>query len=165
MYRIRVGVLCLVMVFIFGVVLNVAGQDKSDTVKAVDEMIVPMGIIVLKPDPSVKQKKSAVEFNHSKHFTYDCRTCHHTWKGDAKIVNCTTSNCHNLLKAPKHPTKYLAYTNEGIRYYKYAYHENCIGCHKKIKVERDKAEGWYLATKKKLPKTGPTTCAGCHPKE
>jgi hypothetical protein len=164
MYRIRVAVLCLVIVFVFGMAFNVAGQNKNDTKEAVKDMCVPMGVIVLKPDPSVKQEKSSVKFNHSKHFTYDCRTCHHKWEGNAKISNCTTSNCHDLLKAPKNPTKYLAYTKEGIKYYKYAYHENCIGCHKEIKVKQDKMEMSYKAPKIEK-EIVPTSCNECHPKE
>ena len=164
MYRIRVAVLCLVIVFVFGMALNVAGQNKSDTKEAVEDMVVPMGIIVLKPDPSVEQKKSSVEFNHAKHFTYDCRTCHHKWEGNAKISNCTTSKCHDLLKAPKKPTKYLAYTEDGIKYYKYAYHENCIGCHKEIKVKQKKMEMLNKAPEIEK-KIVPTSCNECHPKE
>ena len=165
MYRIQVGILCLVMVFVFGLALNVAGQDESEPKAAVEDMCVPMGVIELNPDPSVEQKKSSVEFNHGKHFNYDCRRCHHKWEANTKIANCTTSACHDLLKAPKRPTKYLVYTEEGIKYYKYAYHQNCIGCHKEIKVQRKKLESVYLAAEKELPKTGPTSCKECHPKE
>ncbi len=165
MYRIQMGILCLVMVFVFGLALNVAGQDENEPKAAVEDMCVPMGVIELKPDPSVEQKKSSVEFNHAKHLTFDCRRCHHKWEANTKIANCSTSDCHDLLKAPKRPTKYLVYTEEGIKYYKYAYHQNCIGCHKEIKVQRKKLEGVYLAAKKELPKTGPTSCNECHPKE
>ena len=164
MCRIRVGVLCLIIVFVFGMALNVAGQNKSDTKAAVEDMLVPMGVIVLEPDPSVEQKRSAVEFKHAKHFKYDCRTCHHKWEGNAKITNCTTSNCHDLLKSPKKPTKYLAYTEKGIKYYKYAYHKNCIGCHKEIKVEQKKKETLYQKLETEI-KYVPTSCNECHPKE
>ena len=165
MYRIQAGILCLVMVFVFGLALNVAGQDESEPKAAVEDMCVPMGVIELKPDPSVEQKKSSVEFNHAKHLTFDCRRCHHKWEANTKIANCSTSDCHDLLKAPKRPTKYLVYTEEGIKYYKYAYHQNCIGCHKEIKIQRKKLESVYLTAEKELPKTGPTSCNECHPKE
>jgi len=164
MYRIRVAVLCLVFVFVFGMALNVAGQNKNDTKEAVEDMVVPMGIIVIKPDPSVEPKRAPVEFNHAKHFTYDCRTCHHKWEGNTKISNCTTSNCHDLLKAPKKPTRYLAYTKDGIKYYKYAYHKNCIGCHKEIKVKQKNME-MLSKTPEKEKKVVPTSCSECHPKE
>ena len=164
MYRIQVAVLCLVIVFVFGIALNVTGQDKSDTNEAVGDMVVPMGIIVIKPDPSVKQMRAPVEFNHAKHFTYDCRTCHHKWEGKEKISNCTTSKCHDLLKAPKKPTRYLVYTKEGIKYYKYAYHQNCIGCHKEIKIKQKKLEAAYKASDIEK-KVVPTSCSECHPKD
>jgi len=164
MFRIRVGVLCLVIVFVFGMALNVAGQNKSDTKAAVEDMVVPMGVIVLKPDPSVKPKRSSVEFNHSKHFTYDCRACHHKWEGITKIPTCTTSKCHDLFKSPKKPTRYLVYTKKGIKYYKYAYHKNCIGCHKEIKVKQAKTEMLNKTSEaKKL--IVPTSCTECHPRE
>jgi hypothetical protein len=164
MRKLQVGVLCLAMIFIFGMALNVSGQNKSESKKALEDMCIPMGVIVLKPPPSIKLMKSPVEFNHAKHFTYDCRTCHHKWEGTAKIANCTTSNCHDLLKAPKKPTRYLAYTKEGIKYYKYAYHENCIGCHKKLKAKQIKTEMSYKKLEKK-EQILPTSCDDCHPKE
>ncbi|MEJ2659072.1 MAG: cytochrome c3 family protein [Desulfobacterales bacterium] len=164
MRKLQFGVWCLAVVFVFGMALNVSGQNESESETALEEMCVPMGVIVLKPPPSVKQERTSVEFNHSKHFTYDCRTCHHTWKGNAKILNCTASNCHNLLKAPKKATRYLAYTKEGIKYYKYAYHQNCIGCHQKIKVKKIDSEMSYEALEKQ-EKLLPTSCTDCHPEE
>ena len=164
MHKIRIGVLCLMMVLILGLSLEVTGQDVGDSEKGLEDMLVPMGIIVLEPDESVEQKKSAVEFHHSKHFIYDCKRCHHKWEGITQIVNCTTSNCHDLLESPKGPTKYLSYTDTGIKYYKYAFHQRCVGCHKEINIERKKMEMSYK-TLEKLPKTGPTGCNECHPKE
>jgi len=164
MHRIHIGVMCLLMVLILGVSLEATGQDADAGEQKIQDMSVPMGVIVLKPDESVEQQKSAVEFNHPQHFIYDCKTCHHKWEGSAKVANCTTSKCHDLLKAPKKPTKYLAYTEKGIKYYKYAYHQTCIGCHKEIKVEQEKMEMLNKATEKKK-KIVPTSCTECHPKE
>jgi hypothetical protein len=164
MRKLQVGVLCLAVIIVFGTVLTVSGQDKSESKKALEDMCVPMGVIVLKPPSSVKRERSPVRFNHGKHFTYDCRTCHHKWEGTAKISSCTTSNCHDLLKAPKKPTHYLAYTKEGIKYYKYAYHENCIGCHKKLKIEKLKKEKSYEKIQKQ-EQALPTSCNECHPKD
>jgi hypothetical protein len=163
MRRLQVGVLGLVMVFVFGMALNVAGQNKSDTKEALEDMCVPMGVIVLKPVPLVKQKRSSVEFNHAKHFTYDCRKCHHKWEGNVNISNCTTSNCHDLLKAPEKPTRYLTYTEDGIKYYKYAYHQKCVGCHKELKTGQKKMEMLYKAPEKEKIIV-PTSCNECHPK-
>jgi hypothetical protein len=164
MHRILIGVMCLMMIFIFGITLEVAGQDSGDNEQSLENMLVPMGVIVLKPDESVEQKKTPVEFYHSKHFVYDCKTCHHKWEGNTKIVNCSTSDCHDLLKSPKKPTKYLSYTDTGIKYYKYAFHQQCVGCHKEIKIKRKKMEMSYKTLEVQLPKTGPTGCKECHPK-
>lgn len=165
MHKIRIAVWCLVVMFTLVVSLTVTGQNAYAGEKSLEDMCVPMGVIVLKPDASVEQKKSSVEFHHSKHFVYDCKECHHNWKPSAEIVNCTTANCHDLLKSPPKPTKYLAYTNTGIKYYKYAFHQKCVGCHKEIKLQRKKMEMSYQVLEEKLPKTGPTGCKECHPKE
>jgi hypothetical protein len=164
MRKLQVGVLFLAAIFLFGMALNVFGQNKNESKKALEDMCVPMGVIALKPPASVKPERPPVNFNHSKHFTYDCRTCHHKWEGTAKITGCTASNCHDLLKSPKNPTHYLAYTKEGIKYYKYAYHENCIGCHKKLKAKQKKLEMSYKALQK-TEQILPTSCNDCHTKE
>jgi hypothetical protein len=153
------------MVLFLGLSLAVAEKDTAAAKKDLKVMCVPMGILTLKPDASVEQKKSAVEFDHSKHFIYDCKACHHKWEGKKQITNCTTSDCHDLFKSPKKPTKYLAYTETGIKYYKYAFHQKCVGCHKQIKEKRKKMEMSYHVLKSKLPRTGPTGCNECHPKE
>lgn len=165
MNRVRIGVLCLVMVFVFGISLEVVGQNTEDSKQGQEDMRVPMGVIALKPDASIEQKKSAVGFPHSKHFVFDCRRCHHKWEGNTKIANCTASKCHDELKSPEKPTKFLSYTETGIKYYKYAYHQQCVGCHKERKIKRKNMEMSYKVLEAKLPKTGPTSCAECHPKE
>ena len=164
MYRRRIGMLFLVVVFVFGISFGLAAQDKKADDQATEDMIVPMGIIVLEPDASITPKKAPVEFHHSKHFIYDCKTCHHKWQGTAHVVGCTASSCHDVLQSPKKPTKYLAYTETGIKYYKYAFHQKCVGCHKEIKGKRKKMEMAKTALKDQLPKTGPTGCIECHPK-
>jgi hypothetical protein len=70
-----------------------------------------------------------------------------------------------LLKSPKKATKYLVYTDTGIKYYKYAYHKKCVGCHKEVKAKRKEMEMSYQVLKEKLPSSGPTGCIECHPKE
>jgi len=164
MHRVRIVMLCLIMVFLFWISLGIAAKNMETSEQKLEDMTVPMGIIVLEPDEAVKQKKTSVEFHHSKHFVYDCKTCHHKWEGKINIVGCTTSDCHDLLKSPKKPTKYLSYTETGIKYYKYAFHQKCVGCHKDIKIERKKMEMSFTVLKDQLPKTGPTGCIECHPK-
>ena len=169
MHRIQIGVLCLMMVFVLGISLEATGQDtdadEQKDEQKIEDMSVPMGVIVLEPDESVEQKRSSVEFEHSLHFAFDCKTCHHKWEGKTPIPTCTTTDCHDVLKSPKTPTKYLVYTETGIKYYKYAYHKKCVGCHKDIKVKRKKMEMSYQVLKEKLPNSGPTGCVECHPKE
>ena len=165
MHRLRIGLLCLIMVFVFGIFMEVAGQDNGDSEKTLEDMNVPMGIIVLEPDESIEPKRTPVEFDHARHFVFDCKKCHHKWEGKSLIPTCTTTDCHNILKSPKRPTKYLSYMDKGILYYKYAYHQQCVGCHKEIKIERKTLEMSYTVLKDKLPKTGPTGCIECHPLE
>jgi hypothetical protein len=50
------------MILVFGSITMVVGQETED------EMVVPMGTIVLEPPESVEPKRSAVEFPHSVHF-------------------------------------------------------------------------------------------------
>jgi hypothetical protein len=132
------------MVFVFGISIDVSGQENEASEPTLEDMSVPMGIIVLEPDESVEQKRTPVEFHHSKHFTFDCKKCHHKWEGKTHV---------------------LSYTETGIKYYKYAYHQMCVGCHKEIKIKRKAMEMSYTVLKDKLPKTGPTGCVECHPKE
>jgi hypothetical protein len=83
------------MIFVFGSITMVVGQDTED------EMVVPMGIIVLEPPESVEPKRSSVEFPHSTHFaSVDCGTCHHTWEGTEIIKGCATTDCHDVTVSP-----------------------------------------------------------------
>ena len=130
-----------------------------------DEMCVPMGNITLAPLAG-EGKRANVEFPHAVHFGYSCKECHHTWNGKEAVANCTTSGCHDFEKAPKtedgKPVKDPALK---IRYYKKAYHDMCIGCHKEIKNENKAVEASKTALGEKLAATGPTGCNQCHPKE
>jgi hypothetical protein len=80
------------------------------------------------------------------------------WEGDAEGLSCTTSGCHDLVELPK-----KADPDEAILYYKNAYHELCITCHKKIKVKNQQLVRSGSILKDKLPPTGPTGCTECHP--
>ena len=74
MHRIHIGAMCLLMVLILGVSLEATGQDTDAGEQKIEDMSVPMGVIVLKPDESVEQKKSSVAFNHPQHFIFRRRT-------------------------------------------------------------------------------------------
>ena len=170
MSRMRIMLLSLMMILMFVLSYGVAEQpshasDRQGLQKSDDKMCVPMGDILLEPPASVKQKRSPVNFPHSTHFGNDCKTCHHQWEGAEPIRNCTTSGCHDSKESPKEPTKYLQYTDSAIKYFKYAFHAQCVGCHKKIKSERVKIESSSKVSDAVLPATGPTGCKECHPKQ
>jgi hypothetical protein len=152
--------LCLSVVFVLGSITIVGGQETEE------EMIVPMGIIVIGPPDSVEPKRSPVDFPHSTHFaSVNCQTCHHTWQGTEKIKSCTTTDCHDVAVSPTKSEKASANPDLAIRYYKAGYHQLCIGCHKEIKIQNKQLETSLKALNEPLPVPGPTSCIQCHPKE
>ena len=160
MQKIGILCLCLSMVLVFGSITLVVGQETED------DMVVPMGIIVLGAPESVEPKRSAVDFPHSTHFaSVDCRTCHHTWQGTEIIKGCTTTDCHDVTVSPTKSGEGTSNPDLAIRYYKTGYHQMCIGCHKEIKIQNKQLETSYKELKEKLPPFGPTGCIQCHPKE
>jgi hypothetical protein len=159
MYKIGMGILVLGLVVILGTTLKVSGQAAEDA------MCVPMGQILIEPPEGVEAKKSPVPFPHARHFITGCRECHHKWTGEEKIQNCSTSECHDLIEPPQKPKKYLSYSDVAIKYYKYAYHQMCIGCHKEIKMANKAIEMSYKVVKDTLPAAGPSSCKECHPEE
>jgi hypothetical protein len=89
------------------------------------------------------RQRPAVTFSHAKHYeTIACTECHHFYeKGEnvwdeSRETNCAA--CHRLK------------TEERKMGLMKAFHENCVGCHRKAKP----AEG----------KTVPVTCGECHVK-
>jgi len=130
-----------------------------------DEMCVPMGEITL-ASLAKDAQRSEVTFPHAVHFSYACQECHHKWNKIEAIQSCTTSGCHDLDKAPvDEKGKPVKDKVIKARYYKNAYHDNCIGCHKEIKMKNRAMEASKAALGEKLPPTGPTGCIQCHPKE
>ena len=130
-----------------------------------DEMIVPLGDITIEPLVE-ESKRSEVVFPHGVHFSYSCQECHHKWDTKAPIVGCTTSGCHDLTEAPKtEDGKLVKDPAMAIRYYKKAYHDMCISCHKAIKKQNKALEASKAALGEELQATGPTSCNDCHPKE
>ena len=156
MYKISLGVFCLILALVFGNAMVVTGESD------VDDMSVPMGIITLEPPDSVEDPRPAVEFHHSAHFDYNCMTCHHKWDKESPIVGCTTSGCHDLTVAPTREERRQSDENLAIRYYKTAYHKMCITCHKEMKAENKKLEMSGRILAENLPNPGPTSCKGCH---
>jgi hypothetical protein len=71
------------------------------------------------------------------------------------ITGCMTSGCHDLETLPrkedsKKVDKALAY-----RYYKNAYHGQCIGCHKSMKLEIEKSAKTLASMDNPAPKQVP----------
>ena len=170
MHRIGVGILFALLVLILGSVPVLAGQQTQDSEpkgvhETEDVMCLPMGTIVLGPPESVESKRASVDFPHSKHFVYDCKTCHHKWKGDAKIQDCTTSGCHDVQESPLKSKKGKIDRELAVRYYKTAFHKQCIDCHKQMKAKNKELEMSQRMLEAKLPETGPTTCVKCHPRQ
>lgn len=129
------------------------------------EMCVPMGMITLQPPDSVEAKRATVAFPHDSHLSLACNNCHHTWEGAEPITGCMTSGCHDLEALPRKEGSKAVDKDLAFRYYKNAYHGQCIGCHKTMKVEIEAMAKTLSSIDGKLPTTGPTGCIGCHPKE
>jgi hypothetical protein len=159
MQKIRILLLILVMTAASSATLGIAGASSDD------EMCIPMGKIALSAPESVEAKRSAVEFPHAVHFTYNCTRCHHQWSGVDKIVSCTTAGCHELTSSPIKAGSTEFEGEPEILYFKNAFHTNCIGCHQEIKANNKKLELTKGTLPAQLPKTGPTGCIECHPQE
>lgn len=154
MRKIGIAVLCLIVSGIFGASLSISSDN-------VEDMIVPMGTIELQPPKGVEQKRTTVEFPHAVHFTNACQSCHHKWEVTEPIQGCMTSGCHDVTESPAKSKG----TALEINYYKKAYHEMCIGCHREIKKSNKQLEMSGRSLGGVLPAAGPTGCIQCHPKE
>jgi hypothetical protein len=156
MFKLGIGIFCLIMALIFGNAMVVSGESEDE------DMSVPMGIIPLEPPESVEVKRSSVEFPHSTHFGFMCQTCHHTWETDAPVVKCMASGCHDGVVSPTKAEKGDDVEALTVSYYKSAYHQMCITCHKEMKAQNKKLELSGRVLFENLPNTGPTGCKDCH---
>ena len=142
-------------VFISGVVLlslNGAAQEQKTVA---EEQKVPDEIII--ESTLYSNTYDLTKFSHKKHqddYKIECNECHHvyeekknTWKKGEKVQKC--QECHNepTIKGEKKLPEDKKKLN-----LKWAFHANCILCHKKLKKQ----------DKKKYKKI-PTTCKKCHP--
>ena len=176
MKRMTAIILCL-MLFIFwggAIVYSSMDQDSDATTIEAESgaseseggntyIKVPIGDIELKAPANISPKRSPVDFPHSTHFTFTCYTCHHTWNGDEAMQSCTASGCHDVVERPKPTDGKLLTEAEKIAYFKEAFHQLCINCHKDIQEQNLKLEMSLRRIEGKLPKTGPTGCVDCHP--
>jgi predicted CxxxxCH...CXXCH cytochrome family protein len=142
------------VVLMFGIGWVVADEAE-------DTLCIPMGTITLEAPAGVDAQRAEVEFPHSVHFDFNCKECHHTWDGETAILSCTASGCHDLTQVPEEGFK----PGESVAYYKSAFHDACIGCHKSIKLRNKKLEKSMVSLEGELQRSGPTGCTGCHPKE
>ena len=156
MYKIGIGVVCLILALIFGNALVVSGKGEGET------MCIPMDTFKLKPPESVEATRPLVDFNHPIHFAYACQTCHHQWDFEEPIQSCQTEGCHDGVVAPTKAEKGEDPEELRITYYKNAYHKQCITCHKDIKQKNEKLERSGRVLKENLPNSGPTGCKECH---
>ena len=139
-----------VIAFLSGVVLSSLGG-------AADKQEAP-ATIEIQAKLWSKHTKGPVPFEHKKHqddYKIKCDDCHHvykdgknTWKEGDKVQKCM--ECHNeaTIKGEKKLPKDKQKLN-----LKLSYHNNCQGCHKKLKKKDRKKYG-------KIP----TTCIKCHTK-
>jgi len=148
MKQMLIWILCMGMIGFFAV----SGFSEEG------ELCFPLGTITLTPPEGVEAERAPVEFPHSVHFDYSCKACHHEWTGGEEDLGCMASGCHDSGTS-------LLMTNpdEAYRYFKTAYHAQCIGCHKEIKEENLRKEMSLKDIEEPLPKTGPTGCNECHP--
>lgn len=167
MRRNGIAILCLLAAIILSNPFANAEQE-NETAKykgSDDPLCIPMGSFKIAPPESVNQLRTSVDFPHSKHFSYNCTKCHHKWDGAGKIQTCTASGCHDQVTIPPKPLKNSVYTAEAIKYYKYAYHNQCRDCHSALKTQITEHTMSTRETKTDLPKSVPTGCIECHPKD
>ena len=162
MLKYLLALIASAIVVIAGSLTATAGEKEA----AMDAIYVPVGRLALAPPVGVVSKRAAVAFPHSRHFEYTCRTCHHKWDGQSNVKRCSAADCHDQLSAPP-PVKgarYFDYISDSIGYFKFAFHRQCINCHKEIEVRN--AESARSVFKLSTPprKTGPTGCVQCHPR-
>ena len=158
------SIMTAIVVFIFLIAGGPAAVAEK-TEETMDAIFVPVGRLALAPPVGVTAKRSAVAFPHSLHFRYTCNTCHHKWDGNSQVQSCTASKCHDQLSLPVKAKKARANRLEAIRYYKTAFHQQCISCHTEIKIHNEKLERSRKKVKEPLQWPGPTSCVGCHPRE
>jgi hypothetical protein len=151
----------LFTIFIAGDLAAFAEQTEA----TMDAIFVPVGRLVIASPVGVTPKRSAVAFPHSRHFGYTCKTCLHKWDGSSQVQSCTASKCHDQLSLPATSKKTIDYRIEEIRYFRYAFHQQCISCHREIKIRNKKLERSRKKIEESLQWPGPTSCVGCHPGE
>ena len=162
MFNKKMVILCVATFLVMGGTLMAA----SPWVEGIDEegeLTIPMGNLATSVPDGVEPTLPDSLFPHNRHMTYSCDTCHHKWDYTEFVNSCTTSGCHDLGEAPEKSIEDGKYTDEGIRYFKHAYHEMCRGCHRDINAEnRALNKKGALTGQMELKRNGPVSCKGCH---
>jgi hypothetical protein len=165
MFNRKMVVLCLAMFLVMGGTLMASGP----WVEGIDEegeLTIPMGNLSVSTPSDAELTLPDSLFPHSRHMTYACATCHHKWDYTEYLQSCTASSCHDLGKQPEKSVEDGQYTEESIRYYKYAYHQMCRGCHRDINAQNREINKELLAGgNMELKRNGPVSCKGCHQEE
>ena len=101
--------------------------------------------------------KAAVPFTHKKHaedYKIACAECHHVmkdgknvWKEGDPVQKCEACHTNAAIQGEAQLPPEEKKLN-----LKLAFHNNCQGCHKKLKADKPDTKA-------------PTTCASCHPAE
>ena len=157
MHRIVTVFLCITIIAV-GCISIVTASDNATADS--EQMCIPLGTITLAPPESVEAKRSEVDFPHDLHFNFACMECHHQWTAEEEpIQSCGTSGCHEL-DAPPEPDS----GDDAIMYYKNAFHDLCLGCHREIKALNKKVAMTLGGSEEQVQTTGPTGCILCHPK-
>jgi hypothetical protein len=113
-----------------------------------------------KYSPDAKKPKKFVEFTHKKHteeYNLTCDKCHHDKDGkpiaDLKVGDDVQKcdECHNREKIVKKDKTFESYKSKAdkkvlvdIKQHKAAMHENCIGCHKTMKVKKTSCKSCHV---------------------
>ena len=157
MHKVSIVLLCIMVVAVFGIASGMAGNEVVSSDE--ETMCIPMGVLSLAPPEEVDAKRTAVDFPHATHFDFSCMECHHQWSAEEPIQSCGTSGCHDLNTQPKPDSG-----DEPIMYYKKAYHQMCLGCHREMKALNKKVAMTLKGSETRVKSTGPTGCIQCHPK-
>ena len=158
MHKILTVLLCMTIMVVGGISLGMAGEEAASNSE--ETMCIPLGVLSLEPPDTVEAKRSPVDFPHTLHFNLACMECHHQWTAEEEpIQSCGTSGCHEL-DAPPDPDS----GDDAIMYYKNAFHDLCLGCHREIKALNKKVAMTLGGSEEQMQTTGPTGCILCHPK-
>ena len=135
---------------LLGIALGCILFLASGVLIAEDETDVPPEEIVINNDEYRQDRKGPVPFSHLAHaedYEVACTECHHDYEDGKNLweegdIAYRCSECHDPLESDGNTKKLLL-----------AYHNNCIGCHKKLVKEGTSEEAPY------------NKCFKCHEKK